>query len=220
MFALPGLILGILAQILITFRYNKYSEISARTNITGLEAAKAIRDNQGYPVDISTSRGKLQDNFDPRRDVVNISEDNVRSDSIANIAVVAHEFGHVDQKFSSSLLFKIRTFMVPVVNIGSNLGYILFFIGLLLNALNLAEIGLILFASTTVFAFVTLPIEFNASSRGLKFIEKYNLIDKDRRDGAKKVLTAAALTYIAGFISSLGNLLYFSSILQGRRRKD
>jgi Zn-dependent membrane protease YugP len=86
--------------------------------------------------------------------------------------------------------------------------------------LNLAELGLILFASTTVFAFITLPIEFNASSRGMKLIEKYNLIDKNRIDGAKKVLTAAALTYIAGFVSSLGNLLYYSSILSERRRRD
>jgi Zn-dependent membrane protease YugP len=219
-FALPGLILGILAQILITVRYNKYSEIDAGTNRSGLDTAKYIREQEGYPVDIDVTKGKLKDNFDPSRDIVNISSDSVNSGTVANIAVVAHEFGHVDQKFSSSLLFKFRTFMVPIVNIGSNLGYILFFIGLLLNVLNLAELGLILFASTTVFAFITLPIEFNASSRGMKLIEKYNLIDKNRIDGAKKVLTAAALTYIAGFVSSLGNLLYYSSILSERRRRD
>jgi hypothetical protein len=219
-FALPGLILGILAQILITVRYNKYSEIDAGTNRTGLDTAKLIRDKQKYPVDIDVIQGKLKDHFDPSKNIVSISSDNINEGSVANIAVVAHEFGHVDQKFSSSILFKIRTFMVPVVNIGSNLGYILFFIGLLLNALNLAELGLILFASTTVFAFITLPIEFNASSRGLKLIEKYNLIEESRRDGAKKVLTAAALTYIAGFISSLGNLLYYSTLLSGRKSRD
>jgi hypothetical protein len=218
-FALPGLVLGIIAQILITVRYNKYSEIDSGTKITGLDTAKLIRDRENFPVEISVTQGKLKDHFDPIRDTVRISSDNINSGSIANVAVVAHEFGHVDQKFSSSVLFRIRSFMVPIVNIGSNLGYILFFIGLLINALNLAEIGLILFASTTVFAFLTLPIEFNASSRAMKLINKYNLISKNKRKGARKVLTAAALTYIAGFISSLGNLLYFSSILSGRRRE-
>lgn len=216
-FALPGLILGLIAQLLISVRYNKYSKRSAGSNITGLDAAELIKDRENFPVDISTNQGKLQDNFDPRKDIVNISSDNVNSDSIANIAVIAHEFGHVDQKFSSSLLFQVRTYMVPIVNIGSNLGYILFFIGLLLNALGLAQLGLFLFASTTLFAFITLPIEFNASKRGMKFIEKYNLIDSSGRDGAKKILNAAALTYIASFVTSLGSLLYYASMLSGRK---
>ena len=107
--------------------------------------------------------------------------------------------------------------MVPVVNIGSSLGYMLFFVGLILNALNLAQIGLILFASTTVFALVTLPVEFDASKRGLKFIKKYNLIEADKQSGAKKVLNAAALTYVASFVTSLLNLLYYASILNNRK---
>lgn len=217
-FALPGLILALIAQIIIKVRYNKYSKVSANSNMSGLDAAQLIKGSENYPVYIETTQGNLEDHFDPRRDIVRISRENINSGSVANIAVVAHEFGHVDQKFSSSLLFKFRSFLVPVVNIGSNLGYILFFLGLLINAIGLAELGLILFASTTVFALVTLPVEFNASSRGMKFIRNYNLIAKDKRRGAKKVLNAAALTYIAGFISSIANLLYFLSILQGRKR--
>ena len=219
-YALPGLILGLIAQLLISIRYNKYSKVSAGTHMSGLDAAELIKDREEFPVDIATNQGKLQDNFDPRRDIVNISSDNIRSDSIANIAVVAHEFGHVDQKFSSSFIFKLRTFMVPVVNIGSNLGYILFFVGLILNALNLAEIGLILFASTTIFALVTLPVEFNASKRGLKFIKKYSLIEEDKQSSAKKVLSAAALTYVASFVTSLLNLLYYVNLLQGRKKNE
>jgi hypothetical protein len=107
--------------------------------------------------------------------------------------------------------------MVPVVNIGSNLGYILFFVGLIINALNLAQLGLILFASTTLFALVTLPVEFDASNRGMKFIKEYNLIEENKQSGAKKVLSAAALTYIAGFLTSILNLLYYVNILQGRK---
>jgi len=216
-FALPGLILGLIAQFLISIRYNKYSEIPAESHMTGLDAAELIRDREDFPIDIATNQGKLQDNFDPRKDIVNISSDNINSNSVANIAVVAHEFGHVGQKFSSSFLFKLRTFMVPVVNIGSSLGYVLFFVGLILNALNLAQIGLILFASTTVFALVTLPVEFDASKRGLKFIKKYNLIEADKQSGAKKVLNAAALTYVASFVTSLLNLLYYASILNNRK---
>ncbi len=217
-YVLPGLILAIIAQILVQVRYSKYSKISAGTNITGLDAAKIIREESDFPVEIYTTQGKLGDHFDPRNDTVNISSDNVTSDSVANIAVVAHEFGHVEQKFSSSFIFRLRSVMVPVVNIGSNLGYILFFVGLIFNALNLAQLGLILFASTTVFALVTLPVEFDASNRGMRFIEEYNLIDKDKLSGAKKVLSAAALTYIAGFVTSILNLLYYINILQGRRR--
>ena len=216
-FALPGLILGLIAQFLISIRYNKYSKIPAESHMTGLDAAEIIRDREDFPIDIATNQGKLQDNFDPRKDIVNISSDNINSNSVANIAVVAHEFGHVGQKFSSSFLFKLRTFMVPVVNIGSSLGYMLFFVGLILNALNLAQIGLILFASTTVFALVTLPVEFDASKRGLKLIKKYNLIEADKQSGAKKVLNAAALTYVASFVTSLLNLLYYASILNNRK---
>lgn len=216
-YALPGLLLAVIAQILVSVRFNRYSKVSAGTNLTGMDAAQLIRDKENFPADIQTVNGKLNDNFDPRNDVVHISQDNISSGSVANIAVVAHEFGHVQQKFTSSLTFKIRTFMVPIVNIGSNLGYILFFVGLLINALDLAQIGLILFAGTTVFALITLPIEFDASRRGMKFIEKYNLIEEGERDGAKKVLSAAALTYIAGFITSLANLLYYGNILSSRK---
>jgi Zn-dependent membrane protease YugP len=216
-YALPGLILAIIAQILVSVRYNKYSKISAGTNITGADAARIIKQQSNFPVEIHTTEGKLGDHFDPRKDTVNISADNIASDSVANIAVVAHEFGHVDQKFSSSLIFKLRSFMVPVVNIGSNLGYILFFIGLIINALNLAQLGLILFASTTLFALVTLPVEFDASNRGMRFIKEYNLIEENKQSGAKKVLSAAALTYIAGFLTSILNLLYYVNILQGRK---
>jgi len=217
-YALPGLILALISQILVTIRYNRYSRISSESHMTGLDAANLIRDRKNFPIDIVTNQGKLQDNFDPKKDIVNISSDNVNSDSIANIAIVAHEFGHVDQKFSSSFLFKIRTFMVPIVNIGSNLGYILFFIGLIFNILNLAEIGLIFFASTTVFALVTLPVEFDASRRGMKFINEYNLIEVSKQQGAQKVLRAAALTYLASFLTSLLNLLYYANILQGRKK--
>jgi hypothetical protein len=123
----------------------------------------------------------------------------------------------VDQKFNNSLLFKARTALVPIVQIGSNLGYILFFLGLLLSVFRLAEIGLLLFASTTIFAFLTLPIEIDASRRGLALIERYDLIHRSSRGGARMILLAAALTYIAAFVTSLLNLLYYASFLNRSR---
>lgn len=217
-FALPGFIFAVIAQILTTTRFNKFSNIPSGSNLTGLDVAKLLRDRENFPIEISTKPGKLNDNFDPRKDIVNISADNTESSSVAHIAVVAHEFGHVQQKFSSSFLFKLRRVLVPIVNIGSNLGYILFFAGLILSIFRLAEIGLILFASTTIFALVSLPIEFDASRRALRLIEKHNLISEGRRYGARSVLTAAALTYVAGFVTSLLNLLYYASLLNRRRR--
>jgi len=217
-FAIPGLILGLIAQILIWVSFSAYSKRSSKRGLTGSDVASLLVEKENLPVDIRTIAGKLTDNFDPTRDIVSISEDNIDSNSVANIAVVAHEFGHVQQKFSLSLLFRLRSSLVPVVQVGSNLGYILFFVGLLLSVFRLAEIGLILFASTTVFALVTLPVEFDASRRGLALIKKYDLIAEEERGGARAVLTAAALTYIAGFVTSLLNLLYYASFLS--RSKD
>jgi Zn-dependent membrane protease YugP len=216
-FALPGLILALLAQLLVWIAYNTYSRESAGTGITGVDAAKIIAQKEQWNVGLQTSPGKLNDFFNPVNNTVNLSEDNLRSGSIANIAVVAHEFGHVEQKFSASAIFKVRTAMVPLVNIGSSLGYILFFIGLILSILSLAQVGLVLFALTTLFALVTLPLEFDASRRGLNLIKKHNLIESNKRSGARLVLAAAALTYIAGFVSSLLNLLYFVALLNRSR---
>jgi Zn-dependent membrane protease YugP len=216
-FAIPGLIFALIAQVLVWIAYRTYSSESAGTDITGVDAAKIIAQKEQWNIGLQTSPGKLNDFFNPMNNTVNLSEDNLRSGSVANIAVVAHEFGHVEQKFSASAIFKVRTAMVPLVNIGSSLGYILFFVGLVLSILSLAQVGLVLFALTTVFAFITLPLEFDASRRGLRLIEKHNLIDSGKRGGARIVLTAAALTYIAGFVSSLLNLLYFVALLNRNR---
>ena len=218
-FAIPGFVLALIAQIIVKTTYSKYSHITSGSNITGLDAAHLINNNEGFSVTMITTGGKLNDYFDPQKNIVNISSDNSNTDSIANIAVVAHEFGHVEQKDQTTTLFKIRNVFVPIVNIGSQIGYILFFLGLTLQFFNLAQLGLILFATTTVFALLSLPIEYDASKRAMKLIEKYDLISKDKRYAAKRVLNAAAFTYVTGFISSLLNLLYYSNLL-GRRSRN
>jgi uncharacterized protein len=215
LFLIPGLLLGIIAQIWITSSFSKYSKLSAGTNNTGIDAAEKIKKGEGYPVDIQVKGDALSDHFDPKNNIVSISTA-AREGSVAAIAVVAHEFGHVQQKFEKSLLFNIRMGLVPIVNIGSRLGYILIIAGLLLNILNLAELGLILFASTTLFALVTLPIEIDASKKGIAFVRKYNLIEEDRMRGAKSVLYAAGTTYLASLLISLLTLLYYASLIRRR----
>lgn len=216
-FALPGLLATFLAQMYVMYTYNKYSNLDAGKDMTGLDIAKKLRDEEQFPVSIATNQGKLEDNFDPINNVVRISSDNVTSKSVANIAVVAHEFGHVQQKFSSSLVYKIRRVMVPITQVGTQIGYVLFIIGIVISALRISEIGLIFFSTGVLFSFVTLPVEFDASNRAMKMIRKYNLMDKYSEDGAKQVLTAAALTYVAGLLTSILNLLYYVNVLNKRR---
>lgn len=218
LFALPGLILALIAQLLVWSAYNAYSRVSAGSNLTGAQAADLINRNEGFGVDIITSPGKLNDYFNPVTNKVNISADNVTNSSVANIAVVAHEFGHVQQKFNATLIFRARTAMVPAVNIGSNVGYILILIGLALSATGLAWAGVILFSFTALFALITLPIEVDASRRGMRIIKKYNLIDSSKLGGARMVLMAAALTYFAALVQSLGQLLYFVLLVSGNSR--
>lgn len=219
-FALPGLILGIIAQLLVKGAYSSQSKVNAGSNMTGRQAAELINNNENLGVDFIETPGKLNDYYDPSKHVVNISSDNSTNMSVANIAVVAHEFGHVQQKMSGSALFRFRTFIVPIVQIGGNFGLILVMIGLGIgaSALGLVNIGLAMFATTTLFSLITLPIEIDASRRGMALIKKHNLIDASHLGGAKSVLTAAALTYFAALISSIGQLLYFVMLAQGGDR--
>lgn len=215
-YILPGFVLALIAQIWISSAFSKNSKLSTGSNITGQQAAQIIKEGENFSVDIVIQGEKLSDHFDPTKDTVSISTASLE-DSVASVAVVAHEFGHVQQKFTNSLLFSIRTGLVPIVNIGSRLGYILIIAGLILNISGLAQVGLILFALTTVFALVTLPIEIDASKRAFKLIRKYNLISESRIGGAKSVLNAAAMTYIAALLTSLLNVLYYASLI---RRRD
>ncbi len=217
-FALPGLVIGIIAQILLSYSYGRYSKEPAGTNLTGMAAAELINEKENFGVKFITTPGKLNDYFNPVNNTVNLSEDNAINMSVANIAVVAHEFGHVQQKNVGSNLFKLRSVMVPVVNFGSGLGIILVMIGLALALTGLAYLGIILFATTTLFSLVTLPIEIDASRRGMELIKKHNLITFDQLGGAKTVLTAAALTYFAALVASIGQLLYFIMLVQGSNR--
>jgi uncharacterized protein len=216
-FALPGFILTIAAQIYVKIVYNRYNNLPVKKH-TGMDVAKLIKNGEKFPVEIYPRGGKLDDYFDPTKDIVNISSDNMAQGTTANIAVVAHEFGHVQQKFTKSPIFRFRMIMTGITKFTSSIGYILFVIGFIMSAFRLAEIGLIFFSTSTLFALISIPVEVDASKRGMAFIKKYDLLDTYDTNGAKQVLTAAVFTYIAGFLSSALNLLYYINILGGRRR--
>jgi Zn-dependent membrane protease YugP len=214
-YILPGLILSIIASIWIQISYKRFSKRNTN-NPTAYEIAKRVTYDENLPVDIIAQGKPLSDHFDPTNDTVKLSQIASESNSIADIAVTMHEIGHVQQKFTNSILFKIRTAIVPVVNIGSKLGYLLIIIGLFLNILQLSEFGLILFASTTIFALITVPIEIDASIRAFKLIKKYKLLSSEDMKPAKSVLSGAALTYVAALLTSFLNLLYYSSMIRRR----
>ncbi len=218
MFAIPGLLLSLISQIYVKTTYAKYSKVENGRGITGERAAIEIKNGENLPVEISTTQGTLGDHFDPLRNVVNLSRESAEAVSVASVAVSAHEMGHVEQKHKSSFIYRTRRFLVPVTNLATNVGYILFFTGLVIARYELSQLGLILFSTSVLFSIVTIPVELDASNRAMRFIKKYDLITENNRGGARKVLTAAAFTYFAGLATSILNLLYYASIL-GRRKK-
>lgn len=220
LFALPALALTFIAQIYVKTTFAKYAKIPSGKGKTGLDAANEIKRGENFSVEILANQNPLGDYFDPRTNTVAISADNTTSESISNVAVVAHEMGHVEQKFTSSTIYNMRKFFIPVTNIGTQIGYVLFFIGLMISQFNLSQLGLIFFSSSVLLSLITIPVELNASKRALGFIQEYDLISEENIPGAKKVLNAAAFTYFAGLLTSIVNLLYYASILSGRRNRN
>lgn len=220
-FALPALLLALYAQFKVQNAYSRYSRIRNRLGIDGVRAAEILlRHNGLYGVNIEGVRGMLTDHYDPRTKTLRLSAGVARVPSIAAIGIVAHEIGHATQDAENYLPLKIRSGLVPMVNLGSWLGPILFFAGWLLNAFDLAALGLILFSLGAVFALVTLPVEFNASRRALKMLREANLVSPEELKGVKSVLSAAALTYVAALAQAISTILYYAFLLTGLRRKE
>ena len=210
------LILGGLTQAYIKHAYKKYSKVNNGIGMTGADAARAMLESHGvYNVRIRPTSGTLSDHYDPRSRTVNLSEGVYSSTSVSAIAVACHECGHAVQHATGYLPMRARSALVPVVNFSSSVWLILLLIGCLLNIVGLIWLAIILFAFATLFHLVTLPVEFNASRRGLAFIHDglgrgYELSSQVNR-GSRKVLRAAALTYVAAALTSVLQLLYFAS---------
>jgi uncharacterized protein len=218
-FALPALILALVAQAWVRSSYRKYLRVSNGTGVTGLEAAQRLMRMAGLNLNIERASGELSDHYDPRKRVLRLSSGVARQASVASLAIVAHELGHAQQDAQNYLPMQLRSGLVPVVNFTSWLGPILFFVGLMLNAEGLAWLGVLTFAGAVIFALVTLPVELNASRRGLRLLEESGLlVGQKEKQGARRVLMAAALTYVAALAQAISNLLYYVFLLGGRRR--
>jgi Zn-dependent membrane protease YugP len=221
-FMLPAFILMLVAQGYVSGAYRKWSQVMARSRLTGAQAAQRLISAGGLSVNVDGVRGKLTDNYDPRQKVLHLSEGVYNSPSVAALAITAHELGHAMQDQEGYFPLRLRAALVPAVNIGSYLGWILIFLGLILRMTNLAWLGVLVFSCGAIFALATLPVELNASARAKQLLTNTGMIvGEDERRGVNNVLNAAALTYVAGLVSAVMQLLYFVSMvggLGGRRR--
>ncbi|MGG7163648.1 zinc metallopeptidase [Clostridium ihumii] len=215
---IPAMLIALWAQANITSTFNRYSKMYSRSGYTGKDVARMILDAYGlYDIPIEMTGGKLTDHYDPQRRVVRLSRDVYTGTSIASIGVAAHEIGHVIQHKEGYLPIKIRNSLVPVATIGSNASWFLFILGIFLSITPLVNIGIVLFSATVLFQIVTLPVEFNASNRAVAVLESKGILVGDEIKGARKVLNAAALTYVAAVITAISQLLRLLAI---RDRND
>lgn len=215
---IPAMIFALWAQAMVSSSFGKYNKVFTRCGMTGADAARLILDANGLRhVRIEQVAGNLTDHFDPRTNVVRLSQSVYSSHGIAAVGVAAHEAGHAVQYAEGYTPMKLRSAIIPVTNIGSKLALPIFIIGLLFSY-ELAMFGIILFSLTAVFQAVTLPVEFNASRRAIKALEGCGRLDGDEIKGAKKVLTAAALTYVAALAAALSQILRL--LIIANRRKD
>ncbi len=213
----PALIISAAAQLRVKSVYKTMSKIDSVRGLSGAEAALRVLSYYGINnVSIEQTRGKLSDHYDPRSNVIRLSPEVHSGRSIASVGIACHEAGHAAQHAENYLPIKVRNTILPVANIGSTLGFYLAIFGYFLGYGILIDIGIILFASVTLFQLVTLPIEFNASKRALKVIDETELLYDDEKPKAKKVLSAAAMTYVAALLVSIMSLLRL--ILRTRRR--
>ncbi len=222
-FMLPGLLLVMFASWYVNSAYRKWSRVPVRSGLTGAEAAQRLIMTGGLNgVQIQAIGGQLTDNYDPRDKVLRLSQGVANTASVASVAVAAHELGHAMQDAEGYFPLRFRAALVPMVSIGSWLGWILIFAGIILNLVNLAWIGIIVFAGGALFALATLPVELNASARAKQLLADTGIVaGPDERAGVNRVLNAAALTYVAALATAVLQLLYFVSLvggMGGRRR--
>jgi Zn-dependent membrane protease YugP len=213
----PALILGIYAQIKVKSSFNRYSQVQSSRGLTGAQGARLVLDSAGLSsVGIEIGGGTLSDHYDPRTRMLSLSPGVGNSNSLAALGVAAHEAGHAIQHAEGYAAFRLRSAIVPVANLGSNLGIILFIVGLAFyqNSL-LMCIGILLYSAAVLFTLVTLPVEFNASRRAMTLLENRSILMGHELEGAKKVLSAAALTYVAAALMAVLQLLRL--ILMARR---
>ncbi|WP_102400622.1 zinc metallopeptidase [Haloimpatiens massiliensis] len=205
---LPAIIITFWAQTKINTTFAKYSRISSRNGYTGAEVARMLLDSEGlFHIPVEMVNGKLTDHYDPRNKVMRLSQEVYGGTSVAAIGVAAHETGHAIQHKENYYPLTLRNSIVPIATIGSNASWILFVLGIFLRIQPLVNFGVILFSGVVLFQIITLPVEFNASSRALKVLNNRGILYDDELNGAKKVLSAAAMTYVAAALMAVSQLL-------------
>ncbi|WP_283705536.1 zinc metallopeptidase [Clostridium perfringens] len=210
---IPAILISAWAQFKVSSTFNKYSTVRSINGYTGAQVARILLNDAGLQeVEIQQVPGRLSDHYDPRAKVLRLSSDVYGSTSVASIGVAAHEVGHAIQDKESYSALVFRNAIVSVVNFSSSLSWILFFIGILLSYSTLVTIGIILFSVVVLFQLVTLPVEFNASSRALKLLEARGILYDKEVEGARKVLSAAALTYVAATLMAVLQLVRLIAI--------
>lgn len=219
---LIGMVLCLSASALVNSTMNRYSRQRNSTGITGAEAARRILNSEGlYNVQIECLRDDRGDHYDPGTNTVRLSYKNYNEPTVTAVGVAAHECGHAIQHAKGYALLNFRSALVPVANIGSRLGLPIIILGVFLSWNQiLIQIGIWAFALAVLFQLVTLPVEFNASARAVSKIDQYGLVSREENQGCKKVLTAAALTYVAAAASAILQLLRLVLLFGGRRRND
>ncbi len=227
-FVVPPLLLGLIAQWWVRSAYRKGLKVANRFGVSGMQGADTLMRRAGLSLPLETIAGELTDHYDPRSKTLRLSEGVARSPSVGSLAIVAHEIGHAAQDDEDYGPMRVRTALVTPVNIGTQLGSILFLIGFFMSylATGLGQIGRLIswigilgFCMAALFALITLPVELNASQRGLRLLTESGLVAEGEMHYARNVLTAAALTYVAALAQALAQVMYFVFLLSGRRRR-
>lgn len=216
-----GILLSLAASAKLKGTFAKYKNVRAMSGMTGAQAAQRILQAAGlYDVRVVAIRGSLTDHYDPRTKTVALSEDIYGKTSLAALGVAAHECGHAIQHSVNYVPLSFRSTLVPIANLGSQLSWPLFFAGLIFSMESLLLVGIVLFSMAVLFQLVTLPVEYNASSRALQMLGSTGILGAEEKKGARKVLNAAALTYVAALAASVLQLLRLLILAGGRRRND
>lgn len=217
---IPVLLLSLWAQFQVSGSFRRYNAVNNRRRITGAQAAEAVLRAHGvFGVPVRPCRGNLTDHYDPRDNTIYLSETVYNAPTIAAVGVAAHEAGHAVQYAENYGPVRLRTAIIPATQIGSKFSFILLLVGMVLYSQSLFFVGILLFSLTTIFQLITLPVEFNASHRALQTLENEQLLYDDELPGARKVLKAAALTYVAALLMSALQLLRYVLIFVGRNNR-
>ena len=220
-YMLPALLLSLIVQLYVNASYSRWSQVPNRNGLTGAQVAQRLADRMGlYGMQLKGSPGRLTDHFDPRDKTLSLSQDIAQTASVASMAITAHELGHAQQDQEDYFPMRLRSALVPAVNIGTTAGWIMILLGLLLQISGLAWLGVFAFSAGAVFSIATLPVELNASKRARQLLQTNGMITtEEEQRGVNQVLNAAAWTYVAAIATSVLQLLYFVSLVGGGRRR-